>query len=96
MEIAFAEGRAFSLIETLSWEEVKERAWDNKAAAFASGLGKIFARRSLPAPNRTTSKLANRRNGGGRSGTSVAHLAICTIAPATTRYPCPNPKSERW
>ncbi len=44
MEIAFAEGRALSLIETLSWEEVKERAWDNKAAAFASGLGKIFAR----------------------------------------------------
>ena len=44
MEIAFQEERAFSLRETLSWEEAKERAWDNKTAVFGSGIGKLFTR----------------------------------------------------
>jgi hypothetical protein len=44
MEIAFAEERVVALKETLTWEEVKERAWDKKTAVFGTGLGKLFAR----------------------------------------------------
>ncbi len=44
MEIAFTKQRALALKETITWEEVKERAWDKKTTVFGSKLGKIFAR----------------------------------------------------
>lgn len=36
MEIKVAEQRAYQLIEQLSWQEVRERAWDKKGDAFGA------------------------------------------------------------
>ena len=44
MEIAFTEEHAYSIKETLNWEEAKESAWDKKTTVFGGGLGKFFTR----------------------------------------------------
>ncbi len=44
MEISIVEEKAFLLPEIITPEQARERAWDKKVAAFASGITSIFSR----------------------------------------------------
>ncbi len=44
MEISIVEQKAFLLPEVITPDQARERAWDKKASAFASGITSIFSR----------------------------------------------------
>src|SRR5512141_2194539 len=44
MEITIVEQKVFLLPEAISPDQARERAWDKKTAAFASGFTSLFAR----------------------------------------------------
>lgn len=44
MEITIVEQKAFVLLETISADQARERAWDKKVAAFGSGFTSLFSR----------------------------------------------------